>query len=78
MAQVVREDDHGHDRPREQRQAASQRDDAVMHSAPAWPVDSADASSEPRRRPVQQERDCEPERERCEGELRAVVHVEPW
>ena len=49
-----------------------------MHPAPTWPVDSTDASSEPRRRPVQQERDCEPERERCEGELRAVIHVRPW
>ena len=48
-----------------------------MHSSPSRPVDGTEASSNTRRRTVQEERECEPERERFEGELRAVIHVRP-
>ncbi len=77
MREVIRERDDRQHGAREQGEAAPQRDDAVVHPPPSRNVDGAEASRDARRRTVQEERECEPERERFEGELRAVIHVEP-
>ena len=63
--------------PTSRARPAAERDDALVHPAATRPVDCTEASCDSRSRPVQQERECDPEGERFEGELRAVVHVTP-
>ena len=77
VPEPIRQQDDRQHRACEQGEAASQRDDAVVHPSPTRPVDSTEACRNARRRTVQEEREGEPERERSEGESRAVIHVRP-
>jgi hypothetical protein len=77
MRQVIGQHQHRDHRAGEQGEAAAQRDDALVHPPASRPVDRTEAPCDPRSRTVQQECEYDPEGERLEGELRAVIHVTP-